>query len=181
MPGINLQKEKEQSLVEALQQGKQEVLGLLYDAYAPEMLGVIYGIVQHDEVAEEVLQETFVAIWSRIGLYDASHSRFLIWGLAIARGIALEAVKSGKYDYLTKNGRKPDTSEKGKVKAMDPQLAPDDSRVISLAPQEKAILELIYMKGHSCSQTAAVLGITEAEVKTGLKKAFVHLRADKQA
>ncbi|WP_460879052.1 RNA polymerase sigma factor [Pontibacter rugosus] len=76
MSGINLQGETEQSLVEALKQGKQEVLGLLYDAYAPVMMGVILRIVPDREVAEEVLQETFLAIWSRIEVYDASKKDF---------------------------------------------------------------------------------------------------------
>ncbi|GHA80832.1 RNA polymerase sigma factor [Pontibacter akesuensis] len=170
MSGIDLQGETEQSLVEALQQGKQEMLSVLYDAYAPVMMGVIARIVPDKEQAEEVLQETFVAIWSRIDVYDSSKGRFLIWGLAIARGIALEAVKNGQYIPGNSASAAPQQAREPKPKPF-----------CDLEPQERAILELIYLKGYSCSEVTAELNITEETLRTILKKAFIHLKAEKSA
>lgn len=179
---IDLQGETEQSLVAALQEGRQEMMSLLYDAYAPVMMGVISRIVPDKEAAEEVLQETFVAIWSRIGIYDASNNRFLSWGLAIARGMALEALKNGKCAAVAKQqgminfaGTARPASKHSEAKGQADKL------FCHLAPQEKAILELIYLKGHSCTEAAAALGIAEETVRTGLKKAFVHIKKEKSA
>lgn len=170
MSGIDLQGETEQSLVAALQQGKQEMLSILYDAYAPVMMGVITRIVPDKEQAEEVLQETFVAIWSRIDVYDSSKGRFLIWGLAIARGIALEAVKNGKY-------KQPGPAYNAAQQEREQMLKP----LCDLEPQERAILELIYLKGCSCAEVATELNITQETLKTTLKKAFIHLKSEKSA
>ncbi|RIJ34300.1 RNA polymerase sigma factor [Pontibacter oryzae] len=178
MSGINLRGETEQSLVEALQQGKQEVLGLLYDAYAPVMMGVITRIVDDEHLAEEVLQETFVAIWSRIGIYDCTRNRFLTWGLAIARGIALEAVKKAKQaPHIIKTeteNLKVGADGKGYYLFLKQPLC-------NLEPEERTILELIYLKGYTCPEAAAKLGITETDLRTSLKKAFIQLKAEKSA
>lgn len=182
MSGIDLQGQTEQSLVEALQQGKQEVLGLLYDAYAPVMMGVIARIIPDKDVAEEVLHETFVAIWTRIGIYDSSRSRLLIWGLAIARGIALEAVKTGKYKPAsTTEGNSCMPAEKEMNACILQDLQQDNKLFTCLNKQERTILDLIYLKGKSCEEVTAELGITAETLKTSLKKAFTQLKAEKSA
>ncbi|MCJ8164177.1 sigma-70 family RNA polymerase sigma factor [Pontibacter sp. E15-1] len=179
MPGINLQGETEQSLMAALQQGRQEVLGLLYDAYAPVMLGVISRIVPDQHMAEEVLQETFVAIWSRIKVYDASKGRFLIWGLAIARGIALETLKRGNYQQMAEGPSAPDTE--GAAKPQANMWVEAKQLPCHLEPQEREALELIYLKGCTCTEAAAQLGITIETLRLRIKKAFQHLRAEHSA
>ncbi|MCX2740909.1 RNA polymerase sigma factor [Pontibacter anaerobius] len=180
MSGIDLQGETEKSLVTALRQGRQEMLGKLYDAYAPVMMGVISRIVRDPEVAEEALKETFVAIWTRIGMYDSSKERLLTWGLAIARGIALQAIKTDKYKAIVeahtegvKNGypkNKPATLPDTEIKKQD---------LCTLAPLEKTILESLYLKGRTCAETAGELNMSVEEVREILKKAFVHLKAEK--
>jgi RNA polymerase sigma-70 factor (ECF subfamily) len=180
MSGIDFQGETEQSLVAALRQGRQEMLGKLYDAYAPVMMGVIARIVQDDEVAEEVLKETFVAIWSRIGIYDASKDRLLTWGLAIARGIALEAIKTGRYATTADATNKPAETNSQPNKPVTLQNREiDKQEVCALAPLEKTVLELLYLKGRSCAETAGELNMTVEEVSVVLKKAFTHLKAEK--
>ncbi|WP_210489364.1 RNA polymerase sigma factor [Rufibacter aurantiacus] len=174
--------EKEQRLVEAIRQGRQDAFSLLYDAYAPALMGMICRVVQHTEVAEEVLKETFLSIWSRIHIYDPSKSGFLSWALAMARGIALEAQKTGKYLHLTQTALQEPVSEKEGKKS--PNLLEDaqtQEAFCQLEPQEKAVIDLIYLKGYSCSQAAEALGISQEQLKSHLKLAFKHLGAEKTA
>ncbi|QHL86486.1 sigma-70 family RNA polymerase sigma factor [Nibribacter ruber] len=169
-----LQEHAEQYMIAALKNGDQSVLGNLYTNYAPVLLGVISRIVQDTAIAEQVLQETFVAIWSRIKLYDASTSRFLTWGLAIARGIAIEAVKTGKFQHLAQR-----SENSTFALAKESQDQPDT--FYFLEPQEKEALELIYLKGYSCQEAAQELGIPEETLKTSLKLAFKHIGAERAA
>ncbi|MEJ8803884.1 RNA polymerase sigma factor [Pontibacter sp. H249] len=180
MSEINFEGENEEALIASIRQGRQEALGKLYDAYAPMMLGVITRIVQDKEVAEEVLSETFVAIWSRIGIYNSSKERLLTWGLAIARGIALEAVKTNRYKNLIKPSIK--SVENNVLQNFDVTLRKDQPKkqdLCNLAPLERTVLELLYLKGRSCPEIAGELKMTEAEVKEILKSAFTQLKAEK--
>lgn len=179
MAGIDLQGETEQSVVAALRQGRQEMLGKLYDAYAPVLMGVISRIVPDAEVAEQVLQETFVAIWTRIGVYDASKERLLTWGLAIARGIALEAVKTGRYDSSAKPKNEKGPQQNKNITLQQGQLS--EEHICLLEPLERKALELLYLKGRTCAETAGELNMTETALKEILKSAFAHLKAEKSA
>jgi RNA polymerase sigma factor (sigma-70 family) len=174
MPALNFNEESEQSLVEALQQGRHEKMNLLYDAYAPVMMGVITRIVADKDVAEEVLHETFVAIWTRIKVYNYSKNRFLLWVLAIARGIAIEALKKEKYKQSL-NYSLPDKKE------INDMMKEGSTLFASLTTQEKAIMDLIYLRGKSCTEAAAELGIAEEILKTSLKKAFIQIKAERSA
>jgi RNA polymerase sigma factor (sigma-70 family) len=175
MSGIDLQGESEQSLVAALREGRQEMLSKLYDAYAPAMMGVISRIVQDNEVAEEVLKESFVAIWSRIGIYDASKERLLTWGLSIARGIALEAVKTDRYASNNPSGKS--LAPKKNITLQNGEIKKED--LCTLTPLEKTVLESLYLKGRTCTETARELNMTEEETRAVVKKAFIHLKAGK--
>ncbi|CAM3632324.1 sigma-70 family RNA polymerase sigma factor [Pontibacter korlensis] len=182
MSGINLQGETEKSLVAALMQGRQEMLAKLYDAYAPVLMGVISRIVQDAEVAEEVLKETFVAIWTRIGVYDASKERLLTWSLAIARGMALEAIKTNRYSTAARTSAS--TTNNGATQNKNVTLQKQEIKkedLCNLAPKEKAVLELLYLKGRTCAETAGELNMTEEEVRVILKRAFTYLKAERPA
>jgi RNA polymerase sigma factor (sigma-70 family) len=180
MIGRDFQGETEQSLVAALRQGRQEKLSELYDAYAPVLLGMITRIVQDTELAEQVLQETFVAIWSRIGNYDASKERLLTWGLAIAREIALTAIKCNQItpSNTASNTSAETTTEHLKVLSLQNGHVKKQD-FCTLPPQEKSVLELLYLKGRTCEETAKELSLTVTELRTVLKRAFTHLKAEK--
>ncbi|MDQ4141384.1 MAG: hypothetical protein M3142_12795, partial [Bacteroidota bacterium] len=70
-------KETERALAASLQQGQPQVLALLYDAYAPVLLGLITRIVRNPKKAELVLQETFLAIWQKRTAFNNSKSGLL--------------------------------------------------------------------------------------------------------
>lgn len=164
----------------ALRQGRQEMLATLYDAYSPVMFGVIRRIVTNEDVAEEVLKETFVAIWQRIGVYNASKERLLTWGLAIARGLALEAVKTDRYAALLQaNNSAPKATELQNKKVPLPHAENTNPLVQHLTPLEKQALELLYLKGRSCAETAAELNVSDAQLREILKKACSTLKAEK--
>lgn len=170
----NTPEQQDHFLIKALQNGDQAALGKLYTSYAPVLLGVITRIVQHPDVAEQVLQETFVAIWSRIKVYDPSKNRFLTWGLAIARGIAIEALNTGKHGHLVQPAETTTFAKKIEDKRIQEAFC-------LLEPQEREALELIYLKGYSCQQAAAAMGIPEEALKSSLKMAFKHIGAQKAA
>lgn len=83
--------EEEQALVARLQQGDTTALEALWRAYA----GVIYSAVIYPslpipELAEEVLQNTFLKAFERIGGYTWQSRGILPWLKTIARNLAMD-------------------------------------------------------------------------------------------
>ena len=69
----------EEELVIGLKAQDVATMNALYQMYSSSLLGVISRVVIQTEVAEDVLQETFVKIWNSAGSYDASKGRLFTW------------------------------------------------------------------------------------------------------
>ncbi len=69
----------------------------------PRLLGVIYRIVQHKEIAEDLLQETFIKIWNAAESYDSSKGRVFTWAMRIARNLSIDKVRSKEFKNSNKN------------------------------------------------------------------------------
>ena len=55
---------EEDQLIQLLVNRDKRGIEILYDNYSSALYGVIHRIVQNDEIAEDVLQETFLKIWN---------------------------------------------------------------------------------------------------------------------
>lgn len=170
----------EQDLVRAFCQGKPEAIDWLYDKYAAVLLGLITRIMRNQEVAEAVLQDTFVNIWQQKDSYDASRLKPLSWLILIARDTAMAALKSGKYNLTSEAGKLVSVADQESTIIRDRLV---DGKIIeyfsNLEPTEKTALDLIYLKGYSCTEAAAALQVSEETVKAILRMACKHLRAGK--
>lgn len=60
----------------------------LYDRYAVALLLCIIRIVPENEIAEDILQDTFLKIWSTIDCYSIKKEKLFTWMIAIARNLA---------------------------------------------------------------------------------------------
>jgi RNA polymerase sigma factor (sigma-70 family) len=167
----------EQDLINALRQGRTEALGLLYDKYAPVLMGLATRIMREQEAAETVLQDTFKAVWERKATYDASRLSLLSWLILLTRDTAMAALKAENRNVL-RSGQKPlaqATTEKENQR--EGKVAIEIKEIFcNLAPNEKAALNLMYLQGFTCTEAAAELGIAEETLKSWLKTASQHLR-----
>jgi DNA-directed RNA polymerase specialized sigma24 family protein len=65
----------EEDLIKALKRRETIAIQALYDMYSGALYGVISRIIQHTEVSEDLLQETFIKIWNSAENYDSSKGR----------------------------------------------------------------------------------------------------------
>lgn len=164
----------ETNLVNGLQANSHEAFALLYENYAPALLGIIFKIVQEREEAENLLQDSFVKIWGSIGQYDHSKGRLFTWLVAVCRHTAI--------NYLRAKGRKPvleiQTGASG-VYMHEMDTIGDNglkTMVFKLAPAYRDIVHLLYFWGHTQKEAAKILNLPLGTVKTRTRKALQLLR-----
>lgn len=73
--------------------GDRESLAELYDHLAPTILGVLVRLLRCRDLAEEVLQETFLQAWLQAGAYRPELGSPCGWLLAIARSRGVECLR----------------------------------------------------------------------------------------
>lgn len=77
------------TMMSAVAAGDQDAFQRLYAATSGKLFGVVLRIVGHRDVAEEVLQDTYLAIWDHAGEYRAERGSPIAWMATIGRNRAL--------------------------------------------------------------------------------------------
>jgi CheY-like chemotaxis protein len=84
--------ERDRLLLLRMAAGDRESLAELYDHLAPTVLGILVRLVRRRDLAEEVLQETFLQAWLQAGAYRPELESPGAWLLAIARSRGVECL-----------------------------------------------------------------------------------------
>ncbi len=169
----------EQNLIDGIKSGDQKVISKLYNMYSPALYGIISRIVKFDEIAEDVLQETFVKIWRSIDQYKESRGRLFTWMARLAKNTAIDHLRGRGYMNTAKNDDIEDASAEIDLKnqlLFNPETIGIRKLTTTLPISQRAILELVYFQGYSQSEAAEELNIPLGTVKTRLRMAITILR-----
>jgi RNA polymerase sigma-70 factor (ECF subfamily) len=151
----------------------------LYDMYSSSLYGIIFRIVQHEEIAEDLLQDTFVRIWNSFSSYDASKGRLFTWMVNIARNISIDKTRSKDF----RNSSKTEDIENNVLSlemradnTLNPETMGLKELVAKLKPEQKIILDMVYFRGFTHAEVSEELEIPLGTVKTRLRNAIISLR-----
>ncbi len=90
----NVPGEEDQQLALKIEQKCLETIGIIYDRYAPALLGIICKITGDKQVAEDILKTVFIKACSQAGSFHASGSSLFTWLINIARQLAFDKIKN---------------------------------------------------------------------------------------
>src|SRR5216110_525853 len=81
-------------LVRAVATGSQDALAALYDRHAGAVYAVASRLTNDRQLAEEVVQETFLALWNRAELFDPKVGSLAAWLHTIARNRTVDRLRA---------------------------------------------------------------------------------------
>lgn len=179
-PSIKNRAISEELIILGLIENNARALQQLYKMYAPALFGIIKRIVKFDEVAEDVLQDTFVKIWKSINLYDSSKGRFFTWIANVAKNLAIDQLRS----KATIKSSKTDDIFNICSTLIDPQsqifINTDaigvKNLLNTLKADQKLIVDMIYFQGYTHVQVSELLAIPLGTIKTKLRLSMLKLR-----
>lgn len=169
----------EEVLVSRLFKKDQLAFSYLYDNYAAALNGVIFRIVQDEETAEDVLQDTFIKIWNNFASYDKTKGRLFTWLVNIARNLAIDHTRSKGFKNQQKNldvDKIVGYIDTKKNTMFNPEQIGLRNMLEKLTPEQREILDLVYFSGYTQAEVANELNIPLGTVKTKIRMALIHLR-----
>ncbi len=169
----------EEALVAGLKCGDKKSIEKLYKMYAGSLMGIISRIVKFDEIAEDVLQDTFLKIWKSIEQYDSSKGRLFTWMANLAKNTAIDQVRSKNYSKAAIT----DDIDNSLI-VLDQQthilFNPDNiglkQLILKLRYDQIEIINLFYFEGYTQSEVAEELNIPLGTVKTKIRASIQALR-----
>lgn len=174
--------------LEALKAGDPEAFAALVDAYSGMIYRLALKMLNDPDAAEDVLQETFIKAYRHIGRFDG-RSRLGTWLYRIATNEALMMLRRRRPEVVSL-----DEPPAGDAALSEPRQIVDwcclpeeellsqeareylERAVQQLSPALRSVFVLRDIEGLSTRETAEVLNISEAAVRTRLSRARLQLR-----
>jgi RNA polymerase sigma-70 factor (ECF subfamily) len=189
------------ALVRAVAEGSHDALAVLYDRYVDSIFAVARRSTSDRGAAEEVVQETFLALWDRAETFDPAMGSVGGWLRAIARNRSVDRLRAAArrptlvpYPVAVGTGE-PDAGSLdriatpasvmgGSTAALTPEegLASAETRravqaaLATMPPDEREVIVLAYSDELTQSEIAERLGWPLGTVKTRTRRALARLR-----
>lgn len=151
----------------------------LYKLYSASLLGVILRVVPAREIAEDILQDTFVKIWKSLDMYDPDKAKLFTWMARLARNSAIDYKRGKTFANSTKN----EDIDSVFSQVDSYYQVSDKTDVIGLrelmgvlSDSQKQIIDMVYFHGYTQAEVSDELQIPLGTVKSKIRIAVKVLR-----
>ncbi len=166
---------KNEKIISLLQLQDIEAISLLYDNYSTILYGFILRIVRSPDIAEDVLQETFVKVWKNGCHYDATKGKLSTWLLNIARNTAIDVTRSGGWKMSKRTNDVSFLDDFGEH-FIKPEHIDLKDLASKLDPKYRVMIDLFYFQGYTHQEIEKEFNIPLGTIKTRLRAAVLDLR-----
>ena len=157
----------------------------LYNATSSKLFGFALRILHKQELAEEALQEGFVAIWNNAATYQSHLAAPMTWMATIVRNKAFDVLRRSD-DSVEIDAEQFDSEVMNALR--DPQATPIESLQMSgdakalafcmsaLEGLHRQVVALAYYHDLSHSEVAQQMSLPIGTVKTWIRRSLERLR-----
>jgi len=172
-------------LLAAVAKGDSAAFERLYAATRAKLYGVLLRILGRPELADEVMQETYLKVWKMAGKFDPTVASPITWMVAMARNRAIDIMrKKGEVsieDEPEAIGVAAETPTPLARREMTEELKRLLACLGKLDPEKQRIVLLAYYSGWSRDQLARKLDIPVNTIKTWLRRSLIEIRGCMEA
>lgn len=167
----------EKELLRKLRDGDENAFNQLYHSYARKLAGKLIYLLKSDELAQDVLQDVFLKIWSSREMIDAELS---FSGLLhkMATNLSRNIVRKNLYDQSLRGSIDPDPSYNPMDDADNASQAKAllDMALSKLTERQREIYILHKLDGRSYQEISEQLNISVSAINHHLQKANKQLK-----
>ena len=166
----------EKHIVDLLREGDEKAISLLYEHYGDTLYGVAFKVVRDEELAQDILQESFIKIWNKAHTYDPSKAKLFTWLFRITRNTAIDKLRS--LSNKVEREIQIDVSDVYNVgeENIRPELMDMKKQLDKIEPKYQIVLEALFFEGMTQQEASEELGIPLGTVKSRLKIGLRELR-----
>ena len=152
----------------------------LFDAYAPRIKSFMMRKGVPAEQAEDLVQDTMIAVWTKAGLFDPARGSATTWIFTIARNLRIDRIRRSSTMHLVELGDYDEPS--GEPGSDDILNRRQEDRLTAAAlkqipEDQKQVLLLSYVEDIPQSEIALRLALPLGTVKSRMRLAYRRLRS----
>ncbi len=163
--------ERELELLRLVVEHDRAAFKELYLTYHRRLARFLMRMTSHHELIEEIINDTLWTVWQKAGDFRGA-SRVSTWIVGIAYRRALKTLRQSV---------RRETHTEGELAAVDEHSLGEErewiERALAELPlEQRSVLELSYLMGHSCEEVADIMKCPVNTVKTRMFHAREKLR-----
>ena len=151
----------------------------LFDHFGPRLKSFMMRKNASAELAEDLVQEAMIAVWTKAGLYEPSKGSVTTWVYTIARNLRIDRVRRDVHMPMTELGDYDEPSEAPEGEELLGRKQEDGlvAKALQEIPEEqRQVLLLSFVEDLPQSEIAVKLAIPLGTVKSRMRLAYGHLR-----
>ncbi len=176
MSSLDLEGVSDSSLMEGIAQGELDAFVQLFERYAPNAMALAQKILRRPRLAEEAVQDAFLAVWHHPDRYLTDLGTVQSWLMSTVHHRAVVLVRREE-SHRTRAGEAATTAVTDRV-AADPadmvvvqSVVADEQGAVhqalsDLPPAQRQIVELMYFGGLTQSQISERLSLPLGTVRS---------------
>ena len=171
--------------VARLRAGDESALAEVYEQFAPYVYGLARRVTSDTNLAEDVTQEVFVHVWQHADRIDLALGTVRAYLGVLAHRRAVDVVRS-EQARRNREARETNRAPLAPPDLAEVSAAMSEAKVVrealvALPPEQRDLVERVYLEGLSYRDTAAALGIPEGTAKSRGRLALAKLAASLEA
>lgn len=157
----------------------REAFAELFDIVAPRLKSFMIRKGALPDVAEDVVQETMINVWTKAGFYDPAKGLALAWIFTIARNLRIDRIRREISRPISELGDfDAPSNDRGSEEIV---LQKDEARTVTRAlskmpPEQMEILVLSFIEDVTQAEIARRLSLPISTVKSRMRRAYSALR-----
>ena len=171
---------EDRTLLERIVARDERAIEALYARYSGPLYSLAYQVTGAERFAQDVVQETFVAVWKDAARFDPSKGAVAPWLFSLARHKAIDLVR-----------REANVRKRTADVDLELEMADDDvddeawsrirrervrAAIAELTPLQREALQLAFFQGLTHVEVSEQLGIPLGTAKTRIRSALLRLR-----
>ncbi len=168
----------DERVLEAVGRGDHDALGVLYDRFGRLAYGLAFRILRDQALAEDAVQEAFLAVWRSADAYKRERAKPSTWILTVVHRRAVDLVRREE----RRRGEPLDAAPEPSSGPVDEDATLRERRaavqaaLTELPGDQRQALELAYYGGLTQSELAERLGVPLGTVKSRMFAGLGRLR-----
>lgn len=168
----------DEDVLEAVGRGDHDALGVLYDRFGRLAYGLAFRILRDRALAEDAVQEAFLAVWRAADGYRRERAKPSTWILTVVHRRAVDLVRREE----RRRGEPLESAPEPAVAPVDEDATLRERRaavqnaLTALPGDQRQALELAYYGGLTQSELAERLGVPLGTVKSRMFAGLARLR-----
>jgi RNA polymerase sigma-70 factor, ECF subfamily len=167
-------------LLAAVAKADEAAFERLYVATRAKLYGVVLRILRRQDLAEEVIQETFVKVWNNAAQFNPAVSSPITWMAAIARNRAIDIVRKRSELSIEEQPEAMEVAAETPDPLARREMSEELRRLLEcvgqLEPERQKLVLLAYYNGWSREQLATKFETPVNTVKTWLRRSMMDIR-----